>query len=454
MTVRKRLFAFAMCVLMLAGMAAPVYADEAAAYTCGKTEHSHSELCQPVSIVCGRDGETSAEHTAHDSVACYSSSQKLVCTIEENHVHDPACFTTPTTLICTNTEADHVHTGECYTYGEPSQICTIEENHTHSEACYVTEKNLICIIHVHEDACYSHGTCSIEEHVHNSSCLPTPSCTCNAQPDAQGAVTHVSPCPLYVAPSCTCNAQPDAQGVVTHVSPCPLYVAPTCTHDFEPWDWFQDTDLTDGVDSSIYYRVYPLCNQREENGAPAEIGALLANATSAEEYRAALKQGVADGVLTQAAMDYILTSMGIMPAVNQASVNGTEYATLKEALDAANGQTVTLLANVEKFTYDVMNSKSVKIDLNGYTISAENYKWCFRVAMGGSIEVSGTGTLKETTNYYAPILFKAVNTQHSVITIGQGVTLEGWTGIMIDKNGNSGTTANLTINMNGTVNSH
>ena len=52
-------------------------------------------------------------------------------------------------------------------------------------------------------------------------------CTCGAEPDEAGTVTHADGCPLYEAPVCTCGAEPDADGVTVHQEGCPLYETTT-----------------------------------------------------------------------------------------------------------------------------------------------------------------------------------------------------------------------------------
>lgn len=68
----------------------------------------------------------------------------------------------------------------------------------------------------------------------------------------------------------------------------------------------------------------------------------------------------------------------IVPAVNVARVNGTDYTSLQAAVDAAgNGDTVTLLSDCDagNSTYvNIAEGKNVTIDFNGYTFTS---KWGF-----------------------------------------------------------------------------
>ncbi len=131
-----------------------------------------------------------------------------------------------------------------------------------------------------------------------------------------------------------------------------------------------------------------------------------------------------------------------------AKIGDVPYKTLKLALDAANGATVVLLKDIEAMpSYDIIG-KSVVIDLNGHSITAEDRSWIFRVAFGATLELKGDGTLKENTYYYSPIIYKASEPQSHII-VGENVTLEGWSGIMIDKNVTNA--ASLKVDLYGTA---
>ncbi len=93
------------------------------------------------------------------------------------------------------------------------------------------------------------------------------------------------------------------------------------------------------------------------------------------------------------------------PAGKAASVNGVEYATLQEAIEAANaGDTVALLANID-VTEQIVINKSLTLDLGGYSITGSDEDAIVRVysavadttidvtikATNGGITNTGTG---------------------------------------------------------------
>ena len=58
-------------------------------------------------------------------------------------------------------------------------------------------------------------------------------------------------------------------------------------------------------------------------------------------------------------------------AVNVASVDGVGYATLKDAVNAADGKVVELLSNVALTEKIVVKGSNVTLDLKGYTITGQ-----------------------------------------------------------------------------------
>ena len=84
-------------------------------------------------------------------------------------------------------------------------------------------------------------------------------------------------------------------------------------------------------------------------------------------------------------------------------------------------------------------SKRIILDLNGNTLSAPNRVLAIN---SGYFEVIGPGEIKETNPYYAPIVIKGSNNQgdtdYTTVKIGEGVTLEGWSGVFITPYQSSG----------------
>ena len=166
---------------------------------CGKEEHTHTEECYKLRLICGYDAEqlpeTEPEPTKQPHIHtedCWQTREELTCTIPEGHIHDESCYIRP--LVCGLEEGeDHTHSEECL--GEPELICTLEENHVHTADCYTQETELVCGLeewipdpaeetsepeeeapaHVHTDECYeSVLICNKEEHTHSLSCYSDP----------------------------------------------------------------------------------------------------------------------------------------------------------------------------------------------------------------------------------------------------------------------------------------
>lgn len=85
-----------------------------------------------------------------------------------------------------------------------------------------------------------------------------------------------------------------------------------------------------------------------------------------------------------------------------ASVGGTTYNTLQEAIDkASDGDTVKLLADVNESI--VVSSKSITLDLGSSNITAISNKDAITVSNGATLTISGTGVVASSTKGYAAI---------------------------------------------------
>lgn len=137
-----------------------------------------------------------------------------------------------------------------------------------------------------------------------------------------------------------------------------------------------------------------------------------------------------------------------------AIVGDTYYNTLPAAVAGVeNGGTVTLLKNAElsnglKIGSDDGKQKVLALDLNGYNISAPN---CVITVRNAKLTVTGPGKIYETSPYFGAILIKgskvAENKDYTVVNIGAGVELEGWSSIFVDQNG--GYAYGVVVNVDG-----
>lgn len=131
---------------------------------------------------------------------------------------------------------------------------------------------------------------------------------------------------------------------------------------------------------------------------------------------------------------------------SEAMVGGKYYDSLEEAiLNASSKDIVKLISNVGlDETLDI--NKTVNLDLNGHNISSDSMAFSVQ---GGVLNITGSGTIRETNPYYGAIFIKGStdlsDKDYSIVNVGKDVTLEGWSGIFIDHNDSSayGVVANI-----------
>ena len=119
---------------------------------------------------------------------------------------------------------------------------------------------------------------------------------------------------------------------------------------------------------------------------------------------------------------------------NVAKIGETEYATLEEAInvfDSEKDSEIKLIGNVTSSGMMII-TKDVTINLNSYNISAPTK--VFEVQRG-NFTVTGTGIIEETQPQNAVIRVKgsinANDLKHTVVNLGSGVTLRGYTGVLV-----------------------
>lgn len=124
-------------------------------------------------------------------------------------------------------------------------------------------------------------------------------------------------------------------------------------------------------------------------------------------------------------------------------VNSVEE--LKEAVEA--GDYIKLNANIENVddTLEIGTGKSVTIDLNNHNIDFSSKKNISLV--GGNLELTGTGEIKEENPFFGPVIVKPFEGGGSAsLTVGQGVTLTGWSSVFVEANSeNMNHSTNITI---------
>lgn len=136
----------------------------------------------------------------------------------------------------------------------------------------------------------------------------------------------------------------------------------------------------------------------------------------------------------------MLPVMAMADETKVAKIGDTEYATLEEAFTAVtttDATTITLLNDADvKSTIIISNGKNITLDLGGHNVTISTLGKFFYVN-NATFTVNGGGSIKEATAYLAPIIMKgspAGSENYTIVNVKNGVTLEGWAGMFIDKN--------------------
>lgn len=122
-----------------------------------------------------------------------------------------------------------------------------------------------------------------------------------------------------------------------------------------------------------------------------------------------------------------------------AKIGETGYPTLEAAFAAVTNSTATTITLLKDA--DVTNiiriesGKNITLALNGNNVTFTIESKFFRVC-NAMFTVTGSGTIKEKNPYFSPIIIKGGpegSVNYSVVNIKEGVTLEGWAGVMVDQ---------------------
>ena len=135
----------------------------------------------------------------------------------------------------------------------------------------------------------------------------------------------------------------------------------------------------------------------------------------------------------------------------QARIGNQFFDTLEDAIKASKStDTISLTSNV--ILNKTLNiNKTVNIDLNNFNIEGNEKVF---LVQGGSLNLSGSGTIKETNPNYGAIMIigssDSSKKDFSTISVASGITLEGWSGIFINQHNKTG--YGILVNMNGSIN--
>lgn len=124
-----------------------------------------------------------------------------------------------------------------------------------------------------------------------------------------------------------------------------------------------------------------------------------------------------------------IISAGVTPL---AKVGDKYYSSLEEAiLNASSNDIISLISDVNLETSLQIN-KEVNINLNGNDIEAKEKVFMVK---GGFLDLSGSGTIKESNPKYGAIMIVGSNKpnddNYSSVHVGKDITLQGWSGIFI-----------------------
>jgi len=159
----------------------------------------------------------------------------------------------------------------------------------------------------------------------------------------------------------------------------------------------------------------------------------------------------------------------LVEATYVAQIGEAKYETLAEAFaKVKDGETITLLADVNLTDRLFVNAgaspayaannryattsdtRSITLDLDGHNITSSS-----NIALaGGSLNITGTGTISTTDSGFAPIEIRGTGDLASerTLTIGENVTLTGGEyGLNVFGSNNAQKNV-ITVNVNGTVN--
>lgn len=135
----------------------------------------------------------------------------------------------------------------------------------------------------------------------------------------------------------------------------------------------------------------------------------------------------------------------------KARIGNQFFDTLEEAIKAASSTDIINLTGNVTLSETLEINKNVNINLNNHTISATQRVFLIQ---GGSLNLSGTGKIMETQPNYGAITLKGSNDpnqkDYSTVSVGSGITLEGWSGIFIAHNNKTG--YGIRVNIDGDIN--
>ena len=139
-----------------------------------------------------------------------------------------------------------------------------------------------------------------------------------------------------------------------------------------------------------------------------------------------------------------------------ATIDNKKYASLEKAFDAVDTAGTSVEIVLQKDVTDApklsaINGTTVTVNLNNHSITFAEDAY-FDVGGNRTLNLTGTGVVAESTAKYAPVYVTGsadYTNNKAVVNVGEGVTLQGWAGVFVDKfKYNSG----IEVNIAGTLN--
>lgn len=150
---------------------------------------------------------------------------------------------------------------------------------------------------------------------------------------------------------------------------------------------------------------------------------------------------------------FLIVSINLVHASTtpMAKIGNEYFDTLEEAIKSANSDDIITLVSNVSLDETLLIDKVVNLNLNGNNITAPNKVFMVK---GGTLNVSGKGTIKEENPNYGAIYVVGSNTKtgdkYSVVNIEKDVTLEGWSGVFITHENYK--SYGVSVNVDGKIN--
>ena len=153
---------------------------------------------------------------------------------------------------------------------------------------------------------------------------------------------------------------------------------------------------------------------------------------------------------------FLFSILLLIPIITFASDNtafmigNKAYDNLADAIANANSTDTIDMYSSANLEETININKTVNINLNGNNITAPHASF---LVQGGSLNITGKGTIKENEPFYGAIrvIGNTTNTneKYSTLNIGKDVSLEGWAGVFITHNSNK--SYGVSVSIDGTI---